>query len=202
MIKKTVTYETLDGEEVTEDLYFHLSTAEIMAMETQEETLSQIVEKMMKSEDAREMMRQFTFMIEKGYAVRSEDGKRLLPKDPEVTKAFMESEAFDALIADLIGDEKAASEFLLGMFPKKLIQKTQEIDAAGVQDVPLPAPHHEPFNDPRSAVSGLERPYDKDGKLVVWWDREPTSVELMEMTQEQMLDTYKRKSSGWSPRTT
>jgi hypothetical protein len=59
-----------------------------------------------------------------------------------------------------------------------------------------------PAGDPRDMTTGLDSPRDDKNELVPWAFREPTNLELAQMSKPQMMDAFKRKNSGWVPRDT
>jgi hypothetical protein len=203
-------YEGLDGSMIEEELYFRLSSAEIMELESNLDgpTLTEEITALMASEDTKTMMAKFKWFVQMSYVERSEDGKKLKPKDETTQKDFVESLAFDALLGELMGDPEGTGAFLLGMFPQEILKGAETSAARTPVDVQLPKADGPvksllvpaPFQDPRDAASGLVKPYDNKGELLPWWNREPTDDELQnKMTKAQMADAFHRKSSGWVP---
>jgi hypothetical protein len=165
MIKQTVTYTNFNDEEVTEDLYFHLSKTELIDLELSHEGgLSTILPEMVKGGDVAKIMELFKRIIQMSYGTRSADGKKFV-KDEEVTKEFMTSPAFDALFMQLVSTPEAATDFITGMVPKDLLAQ-MELEAAA-----------------------SEQP------AWVKEDREPTSHELQGMTKEQLAAAFKARSA-------
>lgn len=120
MLKKTITYTDYDGAERTEDFYFNLSRAEVVEMEAMDGdggAMSSLLSKIVQEKDVRKIMENFKKIIEKSYGEKSPDGKRFI-KSPEMSKAFMESEAYSELMMELIGNADAAAAFANGILPK------------------------------------------------------------------------------------
>lgn len=118
MLKKTITYENYDGVKITEDFYFNLSKAEIMEMQLLTKGgLDNKLKKITDSLDAPEIMATFKELIAKSYGVKSADGKRLM-KSPELSQAFMETEAYSDLFMELVTDADKAAEFFKAIVPK------------------------------------------------------------------------------------
>lgn len=130
MLKKTITYKDYNDVERTEDVYFNLSKMDLMRMETSKDGgYSQLVDRMLKSNDANFIMNALEDLIKKSYCVKSDDGKRLI-KSEELSKEFMESPMYDVLVFDMIQDPAKAAEFINGILPADINDvvkaKTQE----------------------------------------------------------------------------
>lgn len=118
MLVRTMTYTDYNGVERTEDFLFNLSKGELTEMElTTEGGLLQKLDTIIKSKDKVVIYNTFKAIILKAYGEKSEDGKRFR-KDPELTKAFTETEAFSDLIVELTTDDNAAVAFIEGILPK------------------------------------------------------------------------------------
>lgn len=115
MLKKTITYESYDGVTYTEDFYFNLSRAELIKMECGVKGgLTKKLEEIAKSSDPTQIMPMFEEIICKSYGKKSDDGKRFI-KSEALTEEFVQSEAYSELMVELIGDAKAASDFVNGL---------------------------------------------------------------------------------------
>lgn len=177
MIKKEIHYEDFNEQQQVEEAYFHLSKSELIEMEVGAEggSLGTLLENLVKSGNQGAAVVQFREFIVRSYGVRSPDGSRF-NKDPELTKKFVESPAFDALFAELATSEAAATEFVMGIVPKDLKQQvlSQAVDARPVETV-------------QGTVS--------DEPAWVREDRDPTPAELKHMTQPQLMAAFQRKMS-------
>jgi len=120
MIKKTITYTDFNGDERTEDHYFHLSKAEITEMEVSyEKGLTDHIEKIVEAEDSAEIIEVFKLLIRKSYGVRSEDGRRFIKKKEDLEE-FMSTGAYSELFMEVGFDAEAAAQFINGVMPKGL----------------------------------------------------------------------------------
>ncbi len=175
MIRKTVTYEDFNGEEQTEDVYFHLSKSELIDMEVGKEGgMSAFLADVVKSGDIKKILEVFRDLLSKAYGTRSEDGRRFI-KDPKVTADFMESPAFEALFTELITSESAVTQFVLGIIPK---------DMRGEAERSIEVVRLESQKD------------ESDQPAWIRENREPTSKELREMSHDQLLEVYKRRMTS------
>lgn len=136
MLKKSITFEDLDGNEVTEDFYFNLSTAEIVEMEQSHGGLTQHLQSVIDGGKGDAIYAAIKMVIQKTVGCRSEDGKRF-NKSPEVVQAFMETDAYSVLLAEFLMDTGAFTEFMLGVLPNKVSSK---IDLSAITNAGLPVP--------------------------------------------------------------
>lgn len=150
MIKKRITWKDFLEESHTEDFYFHLKQDELVEMELGHsgETFSSYLQTMVKSDDKGAILTAVKKFVAASYGRRSEDGRRF-DKDPEWTQEFLKSQAYTVLFMELVTSETAATEFIMGVFPKEMMDDPtikgaiEEAMATGnvkgtKVDVPLP----------------------------------------------------------------
>lgn len=126
MLKKTITYDDLDGNQITEDFYFNLTKAEIAEMElSQDGGLSEHLQKIVETADGGEIIRTFKQIVLSAYGQRSEDGKRFI-KSPELSQEFAQTEAYSELFMELVTNADASSAFIRGIVPSSLSEKIEE----------------------------------------------------------------------------
>lgn len=138
MIKWTVKYKDPFGEEdddeiIEEDLYFNYSRAELIKMEMS--TGFGLAERLLnigKIKDRTEMFNTFHNIIVGAYGVRSEKGRRFIKND-QVREDFLSSEAYSALLMELLTDTDKMSNFINGIIPRNL---EDDIKTVGLQAVP------------------------------------------------------------------
>lgn len=127
MIKKTVKYEDFNGNQQSDELYFHLSKSELSDMElSRDGGMSAYYQRIVEAQSNPELAAVFKEMILKSYGVKSDDGKSFLKKDKDGTPlsiAFEQTAAFDALYMELIQDTDAAIAFFNGVVPNDLSKK-------------------------------------------------------------------------------
>jgi hypothetical protein len=142
VIKKTITYTGFDDKPHTSDFYFHLSTSELMDIETsQEGGMAEFLSTVVKSGNAQAIMKQFKRFISLAYGERQEDGS--FDKDERATEKFMKSPAFDALFLELVTSPDAVTEFVNGIIPRDLVAKLGQAEPV---DDELPWANREPTN--------------------------------------------------------
>lgn len=131
MFKKTVTYVNFNGEARSKDLYFHLSKPELIDM-----AITDIADKyrqILDNNDTVALLEEIKKLIAKGYGVKSEDGERF-EKSEELSAAFMQSPAYEALYLELHTNTESAVEFFTRMIPKEL---ADQIDTEKIKNEAL-----------------------------------------------------------------
>lgn len=137
MYKKTLTYENYDGEEITKNLYFRLTQAEIIDMEFNDPNGSVVsmLRKMSNEKDMRvivPLVKRFMLM---SYCERQEDGTLL--KNEKIRDAFAASEEYSELFMELISDIDKLSGFINNIVPKaaqKDIESMKKYDMDKIQE--------------------------------------------------------------------
>lgn len=127
MLKKTVTYEDpFTQMDVTEDLYFNLTKAELVEMEMTagKDGLKAHLEAIAASENGEDIMREMKGIIFKAYGKKTDNGRFI--KNDQVREEFEASEAFSALFMKMVTDADAAVEFVAGIMPKDMVADNQE----------------------------------------------------------------------------
>lgn len=133
MLKKTLTYKTVDGDLVTEDFYFNLTKAELamLAMSGDGEDLAHRVKAMIQLQDGRGIVNEFVKILQMSYGKKSEDGKRFI-KDPEIWKEFTQTEAYSDLVMEVLTDPEKSAAFINGLIPQDMQARVEEqMKAAG-----------------------------------------------------------------------
>lgn len=143
MIKKTVTFENVDGVEETQELMFHLSKSDFIHMFR--EGLDKKLEEWMKIPDPKTMSEdeykvaiakyEKTLMDALDYLVRESYGERVTDadgshprfvKDKEKTEAFLRSDAYGEFFVSLFQDPDAFAKFIMTLIPKGLQAENNE----------------------------------------------------------------------------
>ena len=121
MLAKPITYTDYNGVERTETFYFNLSQAELIDMQLggKDGLYSSKLQKMIDNHDAAAIVATIKEFVLKSYGEKTDDGKRFI-KSPEISEAFMQTEAYSQLITELLSDDAKSSEFILGIMPQAL----------------------------------------------------------------------------------
>ena len=118
MLKKTISYVDFDGNERTEDFYFHMSKAELVELNVSATGgLQKTLEKIVAEQNGKRIMEQFKDILFKAYGEKSLDGKRFM-KSKELSEAFSQTEAYSVLFMELVTDAEKAAAFVNGIMPK------------------------------------------------------------------------------------
>jgi hypothetical protein len=138
VIKKTVSYEDFNGEQVREDLFFHLSKPELVELELefQPDGLAAAMQKMQDEEDGRAIFFTFKNIIVKSYGKRSADGKRFVKND-DIRQEFESSKAWETIFDEFITDPNTMNEFILGVIPLDLVSEAEAALKAAEPENPV-----------------------------------------------------------------
>jgi len=117
MLKKTITYKDFNDNERTEDFYFNLTKAELTEMElSQNGGLTTYIEKIVSTQDSKQIIAIFKDLILKSYGEKSLDGRRFI-KNAELVDSFVQTEAYSSLFMELAMNAEAAAAFVNGIIP-------------------------------------------------------------------------------------
>lgn len=125
MYKREITYEDLDGNEVTDTFYFNLTKTELLTMGADyKDGYEAILKRIIETKDQAGLIVEFKKIINASYGVRGEDGKRFI-KNAEVLEAFQQTGAYDVLFMEFATNDEAAAAFINGAFPKDIAEQVQ-----------------------------------------------------------------------------
>lgn len=175
MLKKTITYEDFNGQEQTEDFYFHLSKADLIELEMSKKGgLEEWLKRVIASKDGKAIMEEFKNLIMMSVGERSDDGKRFR-KDVQLRHDFRDSPAYDVLFMELVTDADKAAEFVNGIIPNNMADQ--------LKGVPKPARTvNEVIEAERVKEEGLTNNVFKDATEV----RVLTRAEAIEMDGDEL----------------
>jgi hypothetical protein len=129
MLKKPITYTDLNGIVRTEDYYFRLTKLDVAKLQTSVKGGFDVhAQSIAAGADGKSIIEFFENFIKLSYGEKSEDGRRHMKSD-EITRAFMESPAYDALFEELVTDAKAAAAFYNAVMPKDLDEFAAKLEA-------------------------------------------------------------------------
>ena len=119
-------YTDYNGNKRTETFYFNLSKAELLDLEWRTPGgLENYMKHITSMLDGQALADTFKMLIEKSYGVKGPDGRTFI-KTPEVLNNFKFTEAYSDLYMLLATDDKAASEFINGIFPKEAVEAARK----------------------------------------------------------------------------
>lgn len=128
MLKRDITYEDFNGETKTETFYFNLTKTEIVELElSYEGGLEAAIQRIIKAEDVKSLIKEFKRIVLLAYGVRSEDGKRFIKND-ELREEFSQTAAYDALFIELATNDTAAASFVKGIIPTDMAKQIDNVE--------------------------------------------------------------------------
>lgn len=178
MLKKSITFKDLEGHEVTEDYYFHLSKADLVEMEVSHKGgLARWLQSVVDAEDGAQIIAEFKKLILSSYGEKSDDNRRFV-KSQALRDEFMSTEAYSTLFLELCTDAGKAAEFVNGIVgqdtrDEAAIAKLAESQPEGHPSDPAATPA-EPRWPPRELGDGAP-----EGRNVFegGGEADPTAVE-------------------------
>lgn len=118
MLVKKVKYTDYKGNQREEELYFNLSKAEVAEMELSHQGgLSEKINRIVATQDSKEIIELFKDLIVKSYGVVSDDGRRFIKND-QLREEFVQTEAYSELFMELASDADEAAKFVNGIIPQ------------------------------------------------------------------------------------
>lgn len=117
MLKKTITFVDYDGNTRTEDHYFNINEAEALKLELGEAGgLTEKIKRIIAAQNVPEIMETFEYLIKTSYGIKSPDGREF-EKSEEITRKFVQSEAYSKFMIELCTKDGAAVDFVNGILP-------------------------------------------------------------------------------------
>ena len=112
MRKETITYTDYNNVTRTEECFFNLNEAELTALQYGVDGgLKEMLERIVKSNDNKQIMACFHELIAKSYGEKSPDGRRFV-KSKELSEAFMQTEAYNELMLRFMTDANYSAGFI------------------------------------------------------------------------------------------
>ena len=174
MLKKTIIYNDFNGDEVSEDFFFHLSKAELVELELSHHGgLSEALQRIVAAKDGKGIVQEFKNIILSAYGQRSDDGKRFI-KNQQIREEFESTEAYSSLFIELVTDADAAVEFINGIIPADMAAEASRLASTNLQAI----------EEVEETVTVLPTPVPV------------TKAEMQAMSQEELGGLWSRIQSG------
>lgn len=129
MYNMKITYEDLEGNEVTETFQFHYSKTELAELNyNYDGGLQAHIEKIQKANSVKEVIALIKDIVLGAYGEKSADGKHFIKEDEEghkLANKFKQSEAFSECFMTLASDEDKLTEFINGCLPKSMLKEIE-----------------------------------------------------------------------------
>jgi hypothetical protein len=153
MLKKTITFEDLDGNLITEDFYFHMSKAELVEWQLgREGGMEEHLREILANKNTSLILSTFKQILLKSYGVRSADNRSFV-KSEQTTREFEGTDAFSQIYIELVSSAQAGVEFINGIMPKDISDKIKDAKASIEVDLPLQSVQGPTFKMPETPVS-------------------------------------------------
>ncbi len=129
MLTKKITYTDLNDEEVTEELHFHMSKAELVKFELGYAPLGfeKTLQKAIDAEDGTTIVQIFDDFLVNAYGQKTPDGRRFIKNDT-LRSEFKASEAYSEIFLELVTSPEKSDEFVNGVIPKGLAEQLDALD--------------------------------------------------------------------------
>lgn len=129
MLKYPITYMHPETKkEVTEELYFNISKAELVLLEAKYGKtggVQALLEEVQKEQDGERITELVEEFITLAYGERSEDGKYFY-KEPDILRNFKASHAYQEFLFRVLTDEDTAATFMLGALPSEVTEDVRK----------------------------------------------------------------------------
>jgi hypothetical protein len=126
MYKKNIKYVDYNGVEHQEDFYFNLNKIECTKLQlSTKEGYGEYIKNVVESKDMNAIFDVFNNIILASYGIKSEDGM-YFKKSKELSEAFSQSPAYEALFMELATSSEEADKFIKAVMPADLISKLDQ----------------------------------------------------------------------------
>ena len=123
MYRKNIKYKDFNGVERDETFYFNFGAHELTLLEWRTPGgIQNYMQNIIQTQDGQKLADMFKWLIDESYGVKSPDGRSFI-KSPEVLNNFKFTPAYEKLFMSLATDDKAAAEFVNGVFPKEAVEE-------------------------------------------------------------------------------
>lgn len=125
-VKKEITFEDLDGNEITQEWWFRLDKTDALDMDiVHEKDPANYLKQIMKDQDSRKLLRVWRELL---FASVGKREGNLLVKSPEILAEFQQSGAYNQFFSELIEADDAGASFFVSIMPKDVQEKIQKDD--------------------------------------------------------------------------
>ena len=120
MIKQTIPFHDLDGNEITKDFYFNLFESELAELKYKYKNgIDSYLTKLVAAQDIGEVISVLKDLILKAYGERDPENPSRFIKSDELRLEFSQTEAYSNLFMQLATDTKACEKFIKGIVPRQ-----------------------------------------------------------------------------------
>lgn len=136
MYTMSVKYTDFNDVEKTKTVYFNLSKAELAKLTFAEGgSLPVRLKRMVDEKDNGGIFDTITWLIDKSYGVKSDEGEYFVKSEKELEK-FKSSPVYDEVLIRLLNDETEAGKFIVQIMPKDLRGEIEKAINGGEMMIP------------------------------------------------------------------
>jgi hypothetical protein len=176
MFKKTITFKDFNGNQKSQDFYFHMSKGELLELAADGNAMVERIKRIIAANDGKAVLKEFRELIWQSVGIRSEDGSCFV-KGNEAKRNLFESPAYDELLMELCTDANAGAEFVRQLIPEKMQEEMKaQLTKLKTHDETVDPFKQTTENDPRP----------------IWMkeERNPTQEELRNMSAEELRQAF------------
>lgn len=123
MYRKTIKFKDFNGVDREETYYFNFGMHELTLLEWRTPGgIQAYMQNIIQTKDGQKLADMFKWLIDESYGVKSPDGRSFI-KNKEVLDNFKYTPAYEQFFMALATDDKAAAEFVNGVFPKEAVEE-------------------------------------------------------------------------------
>ena len=129
MIKKTITFEDFEGREKTKDFYFHMNQVEFSKLNGEiPGGLEKRMQMIIQDQDEDALLRMIDLLVSRSFGKFDEEDEftKIDRNGRPLYEKFVNTDAYDKLIIELIQSEKNIVGFLTGILPKNMQGRVEE----------------------------------------------------------------------------
>lgn len=138
MYKMTVSFDDLNGDTITQDVYFNFSKMEALRIQSKEGGFAQHIERILVARDMESLISTFEWFVQEAYGERTADGSMFVKYDEEGNRLidkFKLTPAYDEVLYRLCSSEDESAAFVNGVIPSDMVkQVTEEAQKASLAD--------------------------------------------------------------------
>ena len=133
MYKKEIKYTDYNDVDQVEVAYFHFNKAELMEMNVKYEGgMQAYIDRIIKTQNVKELMSLFKELVLDAYGVKSDDGKHFY-KTEELRHKFECTNAYSEFFMLLATNSDEASKFINGIMPKDLVAEAAKMNKPSIE---------------------------------------------------------------------
>ena len=165
MLKKDITYKDFNGNEVTDPFAFHLSPSTLLEIEAETPGgMEATLQRMQDTNDPALILNTFKKLITRSIGHVSENGKQFIQTD-EIRNEFLQSNAYSALLLQLMRDEEFAATFFNAIMPEGLSDLAEAASKPAAPQRERTVAESTPVKEERVITKAEAETMDKDELL-------------------------------------